>query len=405
MGRASQSVQIESVNEEAALAFFRERLGSLPDPRRAQGVRYPLESVVMIALMAMVSGCDDAESMQGWGEVHQEWLSGIVELPHGVPSQDVYLAVFGALDGKAFSKVFTAWAELLTHKLRASAQGAEHIAIDGKTSRRSHDMGKGKPALHTVSAWLSGAGLVLGQVKTHEKSNEITAIPELLRTLNLKGATVTIDAMGCQTEIAEVIVEKEGHYVLSVKDNQPTLRQEIATTFAETNSEGRRFDDSPALAVQTWTQVDKGHGRLEERTVAICHDLRHILTADRWQGLAFVAKVERTRTVLSTQKTSSETAYYIGSNGCASAEQVAGWIRSHWSIEVGLHWVLDLAFAEDTLRHRSKNTAQNMATLRHFALNIVKSCKTRKLGVANTRRQAGFSRAFMVDLLIGGSAA
>jgi predicted transposase YbfD/YdcC len=397
MARVTQAQQIQSENELRALEFFERTLGALPDPRRPEGVRYPLRTVVVTALMAMVCGCDDAEAMELWGETNTEWLAGFLELPHGAPTQDVFLAVFGALDPEAFRAVFRAWAELLTLRLEPESR---HIAIDGKTSRRSFDTAAGRPAVHTVSAWLTEAGLVLGQRKTEDKSNEITAIPELLRTLDLKGATITIDAMGCQTEIASTIVAGGGHYVLSVKENQPTLRQDIATTFAEAADERRRSrDELERPIVEMFEETDKEHGRLERRTVKLCRDLRWLTAGERWSGLAFLAEVTRERTVLSTLKTSVETVHYIGSDAKASAERAARTIRRHWGIESELHWVLDMAFREDEARHRSHNTAENMATLRHFALNVVKQDGERKVGIATCRKRAGWDRNYLIKLL------
>jgi len=207
MHRLTEAQRIQKEQEDQALAFFEATLAPQPDPRRAQGKRYPLRTVIVIALMAMVCGCDDAEAMQYWGEANAAWLAGFLEMPHGAPTQDVFLRVFGALDPEAFSAVFRAWVALL--QLRLEIQG-KHIAIDGKTSRRSFDSGSGKKAIHTVSAWMNDAGLVIGQRQTEEKSNEITAIPELLRVLDIRGATVTIDAMGCQTKITQTIVDGGG---------------------------------------------------------------------------------------------------------------------------------------------------------------------------------------------------
>jgi predicted transposase YbfD/YdcC len=310
------------------------------------------------------------------------------------------LAVFGALDPAAFSKVFRAWAELLALRLKAKGK---HIAVDGKTSRRSFDTASNKGPVHTVSAWMSEAGLVLGQRQTEAKSNEITAIPELLEVLDLREATVTIDAMGCQTAIAQTIRAGGGHYLLSVKDNQLTLHEDIQTTFAEADDDRKRtVDEQPRPQVEVFEQVHKGHGRLETRTVSLCRDLAWITTTERWRDLCFVARIVRRRHVLATGKTSTETAYYIGSDGAATAATTGEKIRRHWSIENQLHWVLDLAFREDEARHRAKNTAANMTTLRHFALNLIKADKTRKLGVANARKRAGWDRTYLVSLLTGG---
>ncbi len=255
MARMTQAQKIQSEYEEQALSFFREALAVLPDARRGQGLRYPLQTVVVTALMAMVCGCDDAEAMQSWGEANSQWLDSMLEMPHGPPTQDVFLAVFAALDPETFSTVFRAWAELLS--LRLQAGGGQHIAIDGKTSRRSFDTASGKKAVHTVSAWMSEAGLVIGQQKTETKSNEITAIPELLSVLDIRGATITIDAMGCQREIAETILTGGGDYLLAVKDNQPTLHRDLQITFDEAaDARQRTMDEQPRPAVEITQDID-----------------------------------------------------------------------------------------------------------------------------------------------------
>jgi len=399
MARMTQAQKIVAANEAQALKLFQDGLATLPDPRRPQGLRYPLQTVVTIALMASVCGCDDAEAMQAWGEAHQEWLAEFLSMPHGAPTQDVFLAVFGALDPEAFSTVFRAWAELLAVRLKATSK---HIAVDGKTSRRSFDNESGKGPVHTVSAWMSETGLVLGQRQTDAKSNEITAIPELLQLLDLREATVTIDAMGCQTEIAKTICGGGGHYLLAVKDNQPTLHEDLQVTFAEADDDRRRtVDEQPRPAVEVFEHLDKGHGRVETRTVSLSRDLAWLTTAERWEDLSFVVRIVRQRHVQATGKTSTETAYYIGSDEAATAAAAADKIRRHWGIENQLHWVLDLAFREDEARHRAPNTAANMTTLRHFALNLIKADKRRKLGVANARKRAGWDRSYLVSLLTG----
>jgi predicted transposase YbfD/YdcC len=397
MGRITEAQRIQQDNEEAALVFFREALSALPDPRRRQGVRYPLASVVVIALMSMVCGCDDAEAMQTWAEANVQWLEAILELPHGPPTQDVFLSVFAALDPQAFRSVFLSWMELLRRRL--SVRG-KHIAIDGKTSRRSFDTAQARLAIHTVSAWLSEEGLVLGQLKTADKSNEITAIPELLQVLDIRGATITIDAMGCQTQIAKTIVEGGAQYLLSVKENQPALHQDLVSTFTEaTDERTRSIDERPRPAVQVFEEVDKGHGRLEKRRVTLCWDLGWMMTAPRWTRLHYLAQVTRERTVLSTGKTSLETQYYIGSDPCATAAGAAHRIRRHWAIENELHWVLDMGFREDEARHRAGHLAQNFTTLRHFALNLLKRDPARKLGIANSRKRAGWDHDYLLQVL------
>jgi len=391
----------KQIREQAALAAFEEALCALPDPRRKQGQRYPLESVIVIALMATVCGCDDGESMQGWGESNEEWLSGFLDLPHGVPTQDVFLKVFASLDPAAFSRVFIAWAKILLGRM--DMDGA-HIAVDGKTSRRSFgrdENGEKTAPLHTVSAWMSDAGLVLGQTKTADKSNEITAIPALLHLLDIRGATVTIDAMGCQTKIASTIVDGGANYLLAVKDNQPTLHDDIKTAFDDALNKEPRPLDQPALPLESHTSVNDGHGRIEERTVHVCSDISWMTTAKNWPGLSFIALVESKRTELSTNKTSTERRYYIGSGADADAQTVGNIIRRHWGIENQLHWVLDMAFREDDARHRAKNCAANLATLRHFAVNLLKLDKTKKLGIANKRKIAGWNREYLLHVLSG----
>jgi predicted transposase YbfD/YdcC len=402
MARQTQAQQIARENEQHALDFFAKILAEVPDPRRRQGLRYPLGTVIVVALMATVCGADDAEAMEAWGKAHEDWLAGFLEVPHGTPTQDVFLAVFAAMDPEAFSAVFRAWVSLLTVRL---APG-RHIAIDGKTSRRSADAANGQVAIHTVSAWMSDAGLVIGQLKTGEKTNEITAIPKLLDLLDISGATITSDAMGCQTTIAGTIVGKDGDYLLAVKENQPTLHQDIARTFAEAADERvRPLDKLPRPITETVTETDKGHGRVEQRTVEVCRDLSWLTTAERWPKLSFVVRVTRERTVLLSGKTSTETAFYIGSDADAAGTTISGLIRRHWTIENQLHWVLDIGFREDEARHRARNTGQNMTTLRHFALNLVKQDKTRRVGVANSRKRAGWDKAYLITLLTGGASA
>jgi predicted transposase YbfD/YdcC len=287
--------------------------------------------------------------------------------------------------------------ELLRFRLRVLGK---HIAVDGKTSRRSFDAAHAKPAIHTVSAWLSDEGLVLGQIKTADKSNEITAIPDLLRVLDIGGATVTIDAMGCQTAIAQTIVDAGGDYLLAVKENQPALHQDVVSTFAEAHdSRLRTVEERPRPPVEVFEEVNKGHGRIEERRVELCRDLSWMMTADRWVGLAYLAQVTRKRTVLATGKTSTEIAYYIGSDRNADASTAARGIRRHWAVENQLHWVLDVAFHEDQARHRAHHLAQNFSTLRHFALNLLKRDPHRKLGIANSRKQAGWDHAYLLQIL------
>lgn len=399
MARKTKWARWSEGAEEAALAHFDAALAGLRDPRRAQGMRYPLRTVVMVSLMSLVCGGDDAEAMQTWGEANEAWLATFLDMPHGSPSQDVFLSVFAALDPEQFRAVFAAWMRVLT--LRFDGED-RHIAVDGKTSRGSADAVSGLMGVHTVSAWWNEAGLVLAQADTDRKSNEMKAMGKLLRTLDLQGATVTIDAMGTHREIAETIHERGGEYILPVKDNQPTLRRDIAASFADALDERRRPLDQPEPPpIETFEEVDKSHGRLEERTVHVCRDLSWLTTADSWAGLSFMAMVVRRRTDLTSGATSTECIYYIGSSATDPAERIASRIRGHWSVENSLHWTLDVAFHEDRARHRAGNCARNMAILRHMALNLLKSEPTHRLGVANRRKAAGWDRSYLLQVLTG----
>lgn len=400
--RISQAQAIQAYNNEMALLFFQKALLALPDPRRRQGMRYPLKTIIVIALMAMVCGADDAEAMESWGKKREDWLRTILDLPHGTPTQDVYLRVFAALDPEAFQDVVSSWAQVIYVQLKTSVK---NINIDGKTSRRSHDAAKGVAAIHTVSAWCREAGIVIGQTKTEEKSNEITAIPKLLRKLDIKRATITIDAMGCQTEIADLIIKRGGDYLLAVKENQGKLYHDIETAFNYADTCKTRIEqklDTPLSppAIESHSEVNKGHGRLEKRTIDVSRDLDWIVDhIPKWINIAYIVRVTRERTHLVKGNTSVETAYYIGSHPKIEIKSIAESIRGHWSIENSLHWVLDMAFREDEARHRAGNAAANMSTLRHFALNLIKQDKTRKLGVANTRKEAGLDTDYLIHIL------
>lgn len=399
MARKSREAQWLETSEAEAFAHFRRLLEGLPDKRRRQGLRYPLTTVLMVALMAMVCGADDAQAMQTWGEANEDWLESFLEMPHGAPTQDVFLSVLAALDPEAFQQVFVAWAGMLAWRFNGEER---HFAIDGKTSRGSADPGRGVLGVHTVSAWWNQAGLVIGQVDTDRKSNEMKAIGKLLKVLDLRDATVTIDAMGTHREVAEAIHDAGGDYLLPVKDNQPTLRRDIEAAFADALDDTPRPLDQPEpLPLETYTEIEKDHGRLEERTVRVCHDLSWLTTGDRWEGLQFIALVERKRTILRTGNTTIERTYYIGSSPNASAEQVAQHIRGHWGVENSLHWVLDMAFREDQARHRAGNTARNMAIIRHIALNLLKSEPTQRLGIANRRKLAGWDHSYLTQVLTG----
>lgn len=327
MRRLTEIERIRSTNEGVALERFTRAIDELDDPRRAQGRRYSLVSVVAIALMAMVCGSDDAEAIDAWGKANKEWLQEILDLPHGTPSQDVILWVFAAFDPEKFRQVFDAWVVLIREKVGTYGK---HIAIDGKTSRRTFDKSRERGALHTVSAWLVDEQLVLGQCKTLDKSNEITAIPELLKTIDLRGATIAIDAMGCQRDIAADIVHHGGNYLLAVKGNQPSLHKNIITAFAQIdNPTVSSVDIQFCPLTESFVHDDKGHGRTERRTTEMCSDLAWITDVQKWTGLAYFARITRERENNRTGKRTTEVAYYIGSHTTIDAQNVNRIARNH----------------------------------------------------------------------------
>jgi predicted transposase YbfD/YdcC len=371
------------------------RFRLVADPREERGRRHSLVDVLFIAMVAMVSGADDAESMQVFGEANEAWFRQFLQLPHGIPSQDTYLRVFALLDPGAVQTLFRNWVD----GIRTVWEGG-HVALDGKTLRRSFDAASGGKRIHMVSAWLSDEGLVLGQVKVEEKENEIVAIPELLRLLDIRGVTVTIDAMGCQRAIAAQIVEKRGHYVLSVKENHPTLHEHIEGFFADAGRTQRPIDD-PAPRVETHQEVDAGHGRVETRTCWFSRDLSWVDARAEWAGLDGIAMVMRERHDKRTGKTSMERAYFIVSHPRATAGTVARVIRDHWGIENGLHWALDMTFNEDQSRVRARHAAQNLAVLRHLVMNLLRTAPGKKRSLVKRRQRCGWDRSFLLSVLAG----
>lgn len=335
----------------------------IPDPRRGNGIRHKLEEILLIAVLAILCDCRTYAEMEVFGECREEWLSSFLELPSGIPSHDTFGDVLAMLDPKALHDAFTQWVETLRELI-----SNEVIAIDGKTIRRSKDTAKGKRALHVVSAWANENQLVLGQVAVNEKSNEITAIPALLNLLHIKGCIVTIDAMGTQKDIAATIIKGGGEYVLQVKDNQKSLREDISYYLEqEVMSQPKtKLKETHQLA-QT---KEKSHGRIETRTCYVTENIDWLTQKEDWKNLAGIGLIVGER-IIGEQKT-TEKSYFIYSQKGATAEQLLHARRSHWGIENTLHWTLDMTFREDESRVREGNGAENLNVLRHLALNLVK---------------------------------
>ena len=325
--------------------------------------------------------------MEGWAKAKQDWLSGFLDLSKGIPSHDTFGRVFSLLSPEEFQEAFIRWTEGLSVDVDGQV-----VAIDGKTLRRSHDRASGQSAIHMVNAWLTSSGVSLGQLKTEEKSNEITAIPELLNLLHLHGAIVTIDAMGCQKKIAKTIQDAGADYLLAVKDNQPTLSKGIVSWFDE--AQARDFKGTKTLFS---TQVSRGHGREEERNVWVAPVPEDLTGREDWAGLRSIVWAEAIRTV--NGKSSCHHRYYISSLPTENPEKFLKDIRAHWGVENSLHWVLDIAFREDESRVRVGHAAENLARLRQIAINLLKQETSLKVGVKTKRLRAGWDNNYLLKVI------
>jgi predicted transposase YbfD/YdcC len=357
----------------------------LPDPRRAHRRLHRLQDILVIALCAVIAGAQDWQQIATFGRKRHDWLSGFLELPHGIPSHDTFERVFDRIKPQAFQACFRDWVRAVSSALRI-----KHIAIDGKTLRGSGSAKLGP--LHLVSAWATAQHLSLGQVAVDAKSNEITAIPVLLEMLDLKGALVTIDAIGCQKAIARKIVDQGGHYALTVKDNQEHLHEDIQDAFVkafETEFAGLDHD--------TYETRERGHGRQEYRSYTVIHSTVGIRNADAWADLSTIGLCYSERTVKG--ETSYEVRYFIGDKK-AGARYYANGLRHHWGIENNLHWQLDVNFAEDDNRVSKRNAAENLALLRRLTLALLKAHPSEE-SIARKRFAAALDPAFLEEVLRG----
>jgi len=376
--------------EETVLPTLEQHFGNLTDPRIDRTKLHKLLDILVIAICAVIAGADNWEDVEEFGKARLEWFRTFLELPNGIPSHDTFTRVFARLDPEQFQACFIGWMKSV-----AEVIGGQVIAIDGKVLRRSHDKGIGKAAIDMVSAWANANHLVLGQVKVDEKSNEITAIPQLLEVLEVSGCIVTIDAMGCQTEIAEKIIEREAEYVLALKENQGHLFDDVERLFVdleESQYKAYEFDYEKT--------VNKDHGRIEIRecwTISDPEVLPHLRGAANWSNLATVSRIRAQRWI--GEEKSSEDRYHIAS--ITGAKRVLGAVRSHWGIENELHWTLDLAFDEDRCRVRKDHGPENFALLRHIALNLLKQEKTCKRGIKGKRLLAGWNQDYLLMVMAG----
>ena len=358
---------------------------TLEDPRLERTKRYHLLDIIFIALCAVVSGANDCVAMEKFAKSKRGWLEKYLSLPDCTPCHDTFCRVFAAVDGEAFVACFLKWVEAL----QESTDG-QLVAIDGKTARATLDRAKGKNPLHIVSAWAAANRLFLGQEVVDEKSNEITAIPKLLAVLELTGAIVTIDAMGCQKEIAAKIRDKKADYVLAVKGNQEHLEEDIIAAFAAVD------DGQSPPTLRTYTEHAKGHGRVETRRTQVMAVPATLRNREAWPDLATIARCTRTYTEKGEEK--SEVRYFISSLP-PEVKKIARAIRGHWGIENGLHWVLDMYFAEDRNRARQGNAAANLGLLRRWVLSLLQRNASISGSIEKKRLQAAWNDAVREKLL------
>jgi predicted transposase YbfD/YdcC len=368
----------------AETTSFLHYFNDLPDHRQAGKVDYPLPEVLLLILLAVLAGAEAFTDIARFGERKIELLRRFRPFKNGTPSHDHLGDIFATLDARAFQLCFVAWVAALTHT------PTEVIAFDGKTSRRSYQKKGAKEAIHMVSAFAARQRIVLGQVKVNEKSNEIAAIPALLDMMSIEGAVVTIDAMGCQRDIAAKIIEKKADYILALKGNQGTLREDVEVFAGE--QKAMKYKDE---TISTYQTVDADHGRIETRNYTVIHDVGWLQERHEWPGLKAVVVVESRREI--NGKISNETRFYITSL-LLLATIIGPMIRAHWAIENSLHWVMDMVFRDDECRVRTNNAPANFATCRHIAYNLTRKAPG-KDSIRLRRKTAGWDDDYLASLV------
>ena len=364
-----------------------ESLSKIDDPRREHQKFHSLFGILVISICAVIGGAEHWTEMEEFGEAKQEWFAGFLELENAIPSPDTFRRVFSLVDNIKLKELFIDWISSAV----SLSKGAL-VSIDGKNLCGSRQPGKGKKALNVVSAWASEAAVVLGQIKCEEKSNEITAIPELLKILDLEGCIVTIDAIGCQKETVEQIVEKRADYVISLKGNQGNVHRDVKDYLDWAERIGFK-----QIKYDYYSTLEKDHGRIEERRCWITEEIDWLEHKEDWKNLRSVIVVEAIREVIGGAKT-VERRYFISSLE-AQAAKALRCVRGHWAIENQLHWCLEIGFREDDCRIREAQSAENLATVRHIGLNLLKQEKSCKLGIGSKRKKAGWDESYLLKVL------
>lgn len=369
-----------------------EVFNEVDDPRENKhSSRHLLSDILALTILAVICGADTWVAVEKFGYAKLDWLRTFLKLPNGIPSHDTIGNLFARLDPRQLQDCFLRWVNELFH----FSEG-EIIAIDGKTLRSSYDTASSRPAIHMVSAWACKNRFVLGQLKTDSKSNEVTAIPELLKRLELTGSIVTIDAMGCQKKIAKQIVTQGGNYIFNLKGNQTKLHEDVKL-FLESYVDKQQCQKTLVNKIEV---VDAEHGRIETRRYWITEDIKWLEQYDSWTGLQSVGMVEYESVVKITGECTTERRFFINSIS-ADVKRFSEAVRCHWGIENGLHWSLDVSFDEDNSRVRKDNAPENLAVIRHIALNLLKQEATAKTGIKNKRLMAGWDHSYLAKLLLG----